>query len=152
MVISAATEQVWELISDVTTIVRFHPTVWEVDLLSEQASGRGAARRCHFTDGTDVREVVTASEPNRRLHIELSEFSMPMNKVEAEWLLEPGVAPGTTKVTFEIQYEMKLGILGKALGALAVNGKLRQVTESVLAGLEKHLSTGELIGPQGTAA
>lgn len=151
-IIHASPSKVWALIADVGTIVTYHPTVWAVDVLGDRTTGVGAERRCHFTDGTNVREEVTHSEPERRLHIVLSEFSMPMNKLESDWILEPGPELGTTKVTFEIQYEMKLGILGAALGALAVNGQLRKATTSVLEGLDKHLTTGETVGPQERAA
>lgn len=144
--VQASPAQVWALISDLTTVDRYHPMVKSVDLLSDEPSGLAASRRCNFHDGSDVREEVVAVEDGERIHISLSEFSMPMKQLEAEWRVASR-SDGTTDVTFEISYLMKMGFVGKALGATAVRGKLRKMMSSVLSGLDRHLATGESIGP-----
>lgn len=144
-IIHASPDVVWELVRDVTTIERWHPSVASVDLLSPQATGLHAARRCNFVDGTSVREEVFELEEGQRVRLSLSEFSMPMQKLEAEIRLVPAEG-GRTQATFEIFFEPKFGILGKALGALAIRRKLASVCARILAGLDHHLSTGELVG------
>ena len=76
---------------------------------------------------------------------------MPLKQLEADYRIEPG-PDGTSTVTFEVAYEMKMGLLGKAMGATVVQGKLRKMTALVLAGLDRHLSTGEVIGKDFKAA
>jgi ribosome-associated toxin RatA of RatAB toxin-antitoxin module len=148
--IDASPEQVWALVSDVRTVRAYNPAVASVDLLSEHPSGLGARRRCRFHDGTDVVEEVVVSEPRARIRLELSEFSLPMKRLEAE-LSQVPTADGRTELTFSIHYEMKLGLLGRALAALAVQGKLEKTTATMLAGIAHHLATGEVVEP-GTLA
>lgn len=146
-IVRADPETVWGLVSDVRTVQRYNPTVASVDVLGDATSGVGASRRCNFVDGTDVREVVVAADPRERLRLELSEFSLPMKRLESEIQLSPGPEDGTTEVTFAIDYDMKLGPLGKALGATVIKNQLGKVTARVLAGMDHHLATGETIGP-----
>ncbi len=61
-IIQASPARVWEIIADVTSIERWHPSVASADLLSDRRTGIGAARRCNFHDGTHVREDVIAEE------------------------------------------------------------------------------------------
>ncbi len=144
-VIHATAEAVWEVLRDVTTIARFHSAIASVDLLTQSPTGLHAARRCNFRDGTSVREDVTELEEQHRLRFELSEFAMPMKRLQAEFRLAPG-APGSTEVTFEIFFEPKFGPLGKMLGALAIRGQLVKVGNKLLAGLDHYLMTGESVG------
>ncbi len=143
--VHAPPEKIWALISDVTTIDRYHPSVERADLLSAQPTGLGATRRCNFYDGTNVREEVVDLDGGKRIRLALSEFSVPMKQLEAELRLVPG-AGDTTDVTFEISYVMKWGILGQIMGATAVRRQLTQMTAKVLAGLDHHVSTGERVG------
>ncbi|MCB9740735.1 MAG: hypothetical protein H6747_15835 [Deltaproteobacteria bacterium] len=48
-------------------------------------------------------------------------------------------------MTFTIAYEVKYGVIGKLLGATAVRKQLTQVTAKYLAGVDYHLSTGEVV-------
>lgn len=142
--ISAAPEAVWALVSDVTTVARYHPAVSSADLLSPNKTGLQAARRCNFYDGTAVREEVIDLDEGRRLRLGLSEFSLPMKRIEAETTIVPS-PDGGSEVTFTIAYEVKYGVIGKLLGATAVRKQLTQVTAKYLAGIDYHLSTGEVV-------
>jgi ribosome-associated toxin RatA of RatAB toxin-antitoxin module len=142
--IEAAPETIWALVSDVTTVANYHPSVKSADLLSPNKTGLGAARRCNFYDGTDVREEVIEIDEGRRLRIGLSEFSLPMRRIEAETAILP-TADGKSQVTFTINYEVKYGIIGKLLGATVVRKQLTQVTAKFLAGIDHYLSTGQVV-------
>ncbi len=144
-VLRAPIDTVWPLVADVTAVQRWHPSVKTADLLSPKPTGLGAARRCNFYDGTDVREEVVDLEEGRRVRLRLSEFSVPMKRLEAEVTLSP-LGDGQTEATFELSYEMKFGPLGKVMGALMVRRSLVKVANTVLAGLEHHASTGEIVG------
>jgi len=144
-IIHATPAEIWTLVGDVTTVSRWHPAVQTADLLSDKPTGLGAARRCNFYDGTSVREEVVDLDEGHRVRLQLSEFSVPMKRLEAEVSLAPTV-DGQTEATFELFYEVKFGLLGKLLGATAIRRELRGVAGKVLAGLGHHLSTGELVG------
>lgn len=150
-ILAVSPEQVWGLVADLRTVRAYNPAVASVDILTDSPTGLGAQRRCHFHDGTDVREEVVANEPGARLRLVLSEYSLPMKALESELWLAP-TADGGTEVTFSIHYEMKMGIIGRALGATAVRSKLIKTTELVLAGLAHHLQTGETVEPGFKAA
>ena len=149
--IHATPEQVWNLVSDLRTVQQYNPTVTSVDLLTDAAGGLGAQRRCHFADGTDVREEIIASDEGQRLRLSLSEFSLPMKQLESEITLAP-TADGKTQVTFTIAYDMKLGLLGRAMGATVVHHQLGKATAKMVAGMAHHLATGEEVGPDFKAA
>ncbi|MEM7156242.1 MAG: SRPBCC family protein [Myxococcota bacterium] len=144
-IVHATPETVWELLADVTAVSQWHPQVATVDLLSTNAVGLGATRRCNFHDGTSVREEVTSVEKGRRLRLTLSEFSLPMKSFEVEVTLTP-TSRGQTQVSFEMVYEVKFGIFGRAMNALVVRGQMSKLLNRVLAGLDHHSVTGELIG------
>jgi ribosome-associated toxin RatA of RatAB toxin-antitoxin module len=143
--VHASPEAVWALVADVTTIDRYHPSVKSADLLSPAATGVGATRRCNFHDGSDVREEVVEMEEGRRVKLALSEFSLPMKRIEAEFQVAPA-DDGLADVTFTVSYEVKYGPLGRLLGATVVRKQLRAMTARVVAGLDHHLRTGERVG------
>lgn len=143
--IDASPERVWAILSDVTTISRWHPSVASADLLSELPTGMHATRRCNFRDGTNVREEVVELDEGRRVRLALSEFSMPMKSLAAEFSVAPA-GDGATEVTFTIYFEVKYGVLGQLMGALMVRGQLEKLTAKVLGGLDHYLETGENLG------
>jgi len=144
-IVHAEPNVVWPLLADVTLVADWHPSVQTVDLLSPSPTGLGAARRCNFYDGTSVREVVTELSEGKSVTVELSEFSLPMKHFEAQVSLSPA-GGGTTQVTFEMRYEVKFGILGKAMNFLMVRGQMSKLLNTVLAGLDHHAATGDRIG------
>ncbi len=149
--IHASPETVWALIADVTTVGAWHPSVKTADLLSPEPTGLGATRRCNFYDGTSVIETVTGVEEGRSVHFELSEFSLPMARFEAELTLT-ATPNGTSQLTFVLDYDLKYGVLGSLMNLLAVRGQMSKLMNNVLAGLDHHLKTGEEIGEGWLAA
>ncbi len=143
--VHATTAQLWPLIADVRAIEHWNPNVDTVDLLSEQPTGLGAARRCNFYDGTNVREEVVELEEEGRVRLELSEFSLPMKQLYAEISIAPK-ADGGAEITFALDYEVKFGPLGKLMGATVIRGQMKKMAARILAALDHHVATGETIG------
>jgi ribosome-associated toxin RatA of RatAB toxin-antitoxin module len=143
--VSADPKTVWALISDVTTVVDFHPAVKSVDLLSDSPTGLGASRRCNFYDDTSVVETVTEVEEGRSVTLDLTEFSVPMKRFGASISVTPLAGSGT-QVTFTLNYEMKFGVLGQLMNVAMVRGQMNKLMTRVLAGIDHHLTTGELVG------
>jgi ribosome-associated toxin RatA of RatAB toxin-antitoxin module len=150
-VIAASVDQIWTVLRDVTTIDMWHPSVASVDLLSENPVGLSARRRCNFRDGTNVIEEVIELEEARRVRFRLSEFSLPMQRLEAEFCVEPD-GNGATTTSFEICFVPKFGVLGKMLGAVVIRRKLSGVAAEVLAGLDNYVVKGQTAGPAMKAA
>ncbi len=135
----------WPFISDVTQIAHWHFNIAHVDLLTNSATGLGAARRCNFHNGTSVREDVVAVENGRMVRMNLSEFSVPMKHLELEIALQ-GISPDTTEAMLTLRYVMKFGIVGRVLGATAVRSELNGVANKLLAGLAHYATTGQDVG------
>ncbi len=138
-VINSSPEDIWALVSNVTTVDQWNPSVARVELLSERPVGFGAARRCHFRDGSNVREEIVAVDERRRVRFKLTEFSLPMKRLEAEFILTPAGSSATT-VTFQLWYEMKMALLGKLIGATIVRRRLIQMATRVVAGVDRRMT------------
>jgi ribosome-associated toxin RatA of RatAB toxin-antitoxin module len=113
--IHASHDKVWDLMADVTTVSKWHPSVDRVDLLSSNKTGLGAARVCHLTDGGSVKEVVTRIDGEKTLHLEISKYDTPMKKLELVITVEPH-GQSLSKVHFRINYDVKYGPIGYLLG------------------------------------
>jgi ribosome-associated toxin RatA of RatAB toxin-antitoxin module len=149
--IEADLHTVWGQISDVTLVANWHPAVQTVDLLSSSPVGLGATRRCNFYDGSDVVEEIIEVPDDHSIRIRISGFSGPISSFETLWTAH-ATASGATQVTVLMSYEMKYGILGTAMNLLVVQGRMPRLVGKVLAGLERHVATGEVIDRQFRAA
>lgn len=143
-IIHAPQDQVWSLLSDVTTVNKYHPLVKSVDLLSPNKTGIGATRVCHFEDGTSVTEKVV-HDANGRIAFELSNFSLPMKEFDAELSVKPLIT-NETDLTFTLHFQPKYGFIGKLMGKYVVKPKMKELLRNVMAGVARHLATGETIG------
>ena len=75
----------------------------------------------------------------------MTEFSVPMKRLEVEITLQPQAA-GATLATFALHYQVKFGPIGKLLGATVMRKELGKMAAKLLAGLEHHALTGEQVG------
>ena len=139
--INADLSTVWPLVSDVRQIAHWHPSIATVDLLSTKATGLHAARRCNFKDGTSVREEVTDLAESKSIRFRLSEFSVPMKRLEVQF--ETAATSGqSTAVTLSLHYVVKFGILGRLLGATVMRRELGKMAGKMLDGLASHAVSG----------
>ena len=75
-IINGSRDQVWDLLTDLTTVIEWHLEVKSVDLLSSNKKGVGATRVSNFYDGTSVKETITAVD-GKHMTLELSDYSFP---------------------------------------------------------------------------
>jgi ribosome-associated toxin RatA of RatAB toxin-antitoxin module len=132
--INVGLSTVWPLISDVTQIAHWHPSIASVDLLTAKPTGLHAARRCHFKDGTSVREEVVDLSEAKTIRFRLSEFSVPMKRLELQ-IETSATSIRATSVTFSLHYEVKFGLLGRLLGATVMRRELSKMAARIVAGL-----------------
>lgn len=135
----------WEVIADFQNVQRFHPLVDHVDMLSDNERGVGAKRVCNFYDDTSVAEEVTQWEEGQGYTVELSDFSLPVKSATAT-LTVKSTGAGTSDVTFAMEFTPKFGPLGWVMGQVMMRPMMARVFSQVLAGLEHHAATGELVG------
>ena len=148
VLVNAGINHVWNIISDVGGVDKYHPLVDKSPQLSKNASGIGAKRRCDFYDGSSVVEEVVGLIEGEELTIKLSEFSLPFKSAEAKMRLEK-VSDKSTNVTIQMNFEMKYGVFGKILGFFAIRPVMKKVFIKVLKGLNDHAASGRLVGKDG---
>ncbi|MCJ8347342.1 SRPBCC family protein [bacterium] len=141
-------DRVWKSFENFGEIYKFHPLVEKSPLLSKNASGIGAKRRCDFYDGTSVVEVVTHWTEKKRIEVQLSEMSMPMKTAKATIKIV-STSSGATKVSLEMDFVPKFGFLGKIMGALMMRPMMKKMLTLLFVGLEKHIQTGKIVGKNG---
>ncbi len=145
--ISAPVERVWDTLKNFGDVYKFHPRVKRSPLLGVRRGGIGAQRRCEFHDGNHIVEQVVGWDDGRSLTIEIVEGSMPLRRAGGRISLQPHGAE--TIVVFSFEYEPKFGLLGKVMDVMMMRGQFRKMLGEVLDGLETHLRTGAVVGPDG---
>ncbi|MCH7910422.1 MAG: SRPBCC family protein [Candidatus Hydrogenedentes bacterium] len=146
--VNVPAEKVWKILSDFGGVHKFHPLVERSPLKSDNNSGLGSTRVCHFYDKTSITEKVVKWNEGRGYTVEISDMSMPLKKAQARLQVEP--ADGDTCLaTMEMTYVVKFGVLGVLMDKMMISGKMRQMFASILEGLERNATTGDLIGENG---
>lgn len=143
--IQAPHQRVWDALADYQNIHRFHPSVETVDQLSPRDRGLGAVRRCNFYDGTSLVEEITDWQEGRSLTVELSEFNFPFKAAKAQISARPD-GNDRTEVTFEMEIVPKYGPLGWLMTHVMMRPMMQGMFKKVIAGLEHHARTGNLVG------
>jgi carbon monoxide dehydrogenase subunit G len=135
--IEASYDEVWPLLSDITKVVDYHPSVSSVDLVTSNKEGVGATRVCHFFDGTSLKETVTEADA-KHLKLQLSEFTVPLKEFEAEMNAKV-ISERVTEVTFQFTFTVKYGPLGYLMGVTLIKPQMKKMGASVLLGLDDHI-------------
>jgi len=134
--------EVFAALNDFAGVHRFHPLLESSPLVDgTPASGPGSERVCQLYDGNTLHERIVEAELNKSLTVEIVDTSMPMAKGGGRFDLAP-TAAGGTEVTMTMDFELKMGLLGKALDMLVVGRKFKGNLELLLAALGEHLDTG----------
>lgn len=143
--IQAQPKVAWEAISDFFHVDNFHPFVKQVDELSTVGSGKGAIRRCNFTDGTSVVETITNWNEGKDISVDLSEFSAPLTWVKVRFWVEPSVTtPGTTVAGITMQYQVKYGPLGWLMNRLMIKPQMTKRFRDILLGLDNFVQSKDV--------
>lgn len=137
---------VFAALNDFAGVHRFHPLLESSPLVDgTPETGVGSERVCNLYDGNTLHERIVEAELNKSLTVEIVDTSMPMAKGGGRFDLTP-TAAGGTELTMTMDFELKMGLLGKALDRLVVGRKFKGNLELLLAALGEHLKTGETIG------
>lgn len=144
--VEAPVAKVWSALSDFGGVHRFSAGV-ESSPIKEgtPSSGVGAERLCTLYDGNHIQERVTESVDLKKLSIEVFDTSMPLSSADATFEVSP-VAGGGTDVTVTMAYAVTFGPLGMAMDALVMRRAMRTSFGNLLAGLDHHLATDDIIG------
>lgn len=135
--IEASYDEVWAQLSDLTKVVHYHPDVSRVDVVTSNKEGVGAARICHFFDGTSLKETVTEAD-DKHVKLQLSEFTVPMKEFYIEMDAKV-ISERITEVTYHLSYTVKYGPLRYLMGVTLINPEMKTLVASVLLGIDDHI-------------
>ena len=144
--VGASVSKIWDVLGDFSSIERTSHAVESSPIVTKVKEGVGTKRKCYFYDKKSVVEEIIFYEENHRFTMVLSEFSMPMKSIEAEYIVEK-INDSHCSITMTMDFVVKGGMLGWFLGAFILKHVLKnKVLKNELIGLAYHAITGELVG------
>lgn len=134
--VHAPPQRVWRELADLESVRHYNPMAHRVVITTSARTGPGAARRCEGPQGAFCERIVAWDE-GREITIELTESKWPVRGMRWTTRLQPDAA-GTLMLQ-ETSYELKFGLLGKALDALILKRKLKAGIQDVLRRFQDHV-------------
>lgn len=146
IIIQAPTEEVWNVLADFGGIQVFHPGLHASRQLTASNSGLGAERQCDLDDsGTWIRERIIDWTDGQSFTLEIfdGKKTPPFRTATTSF----SVTPATTgsRVALQLDYELKGGPIGRLMDRALVRGRLGPALDGLLAGLKRHVETGETV-------
>ncbi|OUR95673.1 hypothetical protein A9Q84_14320 [Halobacteriovorax marinus] len=133
-------EEVWKMWDDFDAIHKFHPDLTSSPIVGKVKKGQGTQRVCHLKDGNKIKEEIYEYDvAKKQMKFTLEADFMPFKSAFAEVNVLKKSAT-TSEVTFKISFDPKFGPLGFILGKIAIRPKLKAVMESIVSGLDSHLT------------
>jgi len=146
-VLSSPVASVWAKLADFGGVHRFAAEIESSPINpGTPSTGVGAERSCHLYDDNNLQERITEFVEDRRLGVEVFESSMPLKRASALFELTP--TSGDCELTLTFDYEVKYGLIGKAMDAIVMRRMMTKNFGALLRALDEHLTTGEDI-PRG---
>src|SRR5262245_48303534 len=126
-------ERIWALLSNLEAVQDYNPTVRAASLQGSQRAGVGAMRACELHPKGRVVERVTHWEDGRALGLEVAESDWPIQFMRWVTRMEPDGRG--TRITQELEYQVKFGLAGWLLDRLVMKRKLTATLDEVFAAL-----------------
>ena len=143
--IESPAERVWGVLADFGNIYCWNPNVSTSHSTSATNEGVGASRHCDLRGGS-IEERIVAWEDGRSLTIDIFDAQgSPSRLARATAKFTVEAANGRSIVTASLDYRLKGGLLGALMDALVARRQLASSFEQLLAGLRRHVTTGEQI-------
>lgn len=137
--INAPLEKVWNVLADLEAVQYYNPLVVQTRYTSDNREGVGASRHCDFKPKGFSQERVTDWIPRQLLGMEVVDSSFPMRFTK--WKTHLAAEGKGTRVTQDLEYGMKFGLLGELLNKLMMKKKYDGILAEIFTGLKNHVET-----------
>ena len=143
--VNGTLEEVWNAWDDFAAIDKFNPNLNKSFLINEsKATGLGAERQCDLSDGKNyIRERVIEYVPHQKIKVDIFDGTMPLKRALALIQMRK-VGPNVTEVEFEMEFEPKMGLLGKLMVPL-MKPQFRKLLGKLLDGNKAFVEHGTII-------
>ncbi|MBI3525451.1 MAG: SRPBCC family protein [Betaproteobacteria bacterium] len=138
--IAAPPEKVWAVLADLEAVQHYNAGIKHAKYITVAREGIGASRHCDLKPKGWVKERVIAWEPQNAMTMELYESQWPLKFMRWRTTLSPDGAG--TRVSQQMEYQIKFGLLGTLLDKLVMRRKLDQTLTEVFASLKRFVETG----------
>lgn len=146
VVIDAPRSRVWEALRDIPGIQTWNPGVPSSHSTSETTEGMGATRHCDFTmPGSSVEERVVEWDDGHSYTIEIYDGTKLPPFKTARATLSIDEVDGRTVTHARMEYDLKMGVLGRLMNVMMVRSQFGKSFSGLLAGLKHHVETGEQV-------
>ncbi len=136
--------KIWEVLGDYSSVERFALTIKSSPVISEKSSGLGAKRLCTFNNGSTLVEEIIEYQEGECFKMELSEFSLPLKKMEVVMGVKE-IDANTCDIYMSSEFVVKGGPFGWLMGSLLMRPMMKGVFKKLLSGLAYHCVTGKLV-------
>lgn len=138
ILINAGPEAVWSVLSNLELLEQYDPITERSVAVTARKEGLGAGRKCDvLPKGSWFEEKVVDWRPQEGLAFELVACNLPVKWLRHTYTLH--AAGEQTRVTQVMEYEMKFGLLGKAMNALFVRKKWNAGIRQFFIGLKAYV-------------
>jgi carbon monoxide dehydrogenase subunit G len=136
--INAPIETVWDAIAgDLTAVRHYNPMIASARVLSDQCQGVGAVRECELTPKGFVQERVWEWTPYRVVGLEVTKSDWPIASMR--WTTELHPVGSVTRVSQEMNYQLKFGLVGMLMDTLVMRRKLDRNISMLFENLKRYV-------------
>ena len=135
--IQASSTSAWLALADFGDVAAWAPYMRVSHLVGNQQTGVGTRRAMQHELGFRFEERVTAWEEGKGLAFDVLKAPWPMKNVRESWQIRPENSSCT--ISTRVEYDMKLGPLGKLLDWILVRFIVRREMRSGVRGLKAYL-------------
>jgi carbon monoxide dehydrogenase subunit G len=141
--INETKQEVWENISDLSNVHKFHPGIKDSYYVGEKKSGPNAIRVCELYPNSKITERVKEWNEGNSYTLEMDSFTgfKPFKNFTGRIDLHI-ITPKKTLVELTVSYQPSLGPLGKIINALFIKKSLTRASEDILDGLRLYIEQG----------
>jgi ribosome-associated toxin RatA of RatAB toxin-antitoxin module len=135
--ISASTDKIWSILTDLELLDKTDPTVKKATLISENKTGLNAKRKVLMQDGKNwFDEKIIVFKPNEELVYQLTDCSFPIKGLKHTYSFQK--KGNQTKVQQVMEYTVKFGFFGLLMDKMKIAKQFNSGINKFLNGLKSY--------------